>query len=456
MRTFVFSWALLTTVLSAANAEISWSRQVKPILQKRCQGCHQPASQGGRLVLTTFEALRAGGASGAGFKPGRPEESLLVKYIVGNPPAMPKNAPPLTPGDIETIRRWIAEGARDDTPKRVDPIGPGRPPVYTAPPVLSAMAWSPDGSILAVGGYREVLLLKPEGGAPIARLVGRSPRIESIAFSRDGKLLAAGGGAPAVFGEVQIWDVARAVALQTVEIGYDVMYGISFSPDSKLVCVGGADNSVRLVGVDDGKVRLKFDNHSDWVFSTTFSVDGKHFLSTGRDRAVKLVVAENGSFVDDINTHTSPYRAMVRHPSMDHVFVAGEDGIVRRYQVFRTKARTMNQEDHNLLKTFEKQPDQINALAVSADGALIAVGGESREIRIYAVETGARAAVVRENSGAKYALQFRPGTHELAVGGLDGSVRIYDADTGRLLRSFVPVPLSRTSSSTQQKQPLRR
>src|SRR2546421_2548731 len=114
--------ALSAVALGQAPGHVSFYRDVKPILQKRCQGCHQPVTQGGKLVLTTFEAFRAGGSAGPSFVPGKPDESIIMKFIVGNPPNMPKNQKPLEQAQIETIRHWIAEGAKNDTPTIKDPI----------------------------------------------------------------------------------------------------------------------------------------------------------------------------------------------------------------------------------------------------------------------------------------------------------------------------------------------
>ena len=83
------------------------------------------------------------------------------------------------------------------------------PPEYTRLPVIPALAFSPDGSLLAVAGFHEVLLWKADGSELVGRLVGLSERIESLAFSPDGKKLAVTGGRPARMGEVQVWDVAK-------------------------------------------------------------------------------------------------------------------------------------------------------------------------------------------------------------------------------------------------------
>lgn len=334
-----------------------------------------------------------------------------------------------------------------------------KPPTYTAPPVIVALAFSPDGKTLAVSGYRETLLHTSDGSQLIHRLVGKAERIESLAFSPDGKILAAVGGSPSRFGEVQFWDMEKKTQINAVEVSKDSVFGAAFSPDGKSLSIGGADNAVRVVSVPDGKLLMKFDNHSDWTFATTWATDNKHLLSTGRDRAIKLIVAANGSFVDDINTHTSPYRTMARHPKADQVLVAGDDGIPRLYQVFRTKPRTMNQEDHNLLRVYEKQPGQVNSLAFSGDGTYFAVGSEAGIVNLYKTDNGQPpapdqpvvggkpVATLSGHQGVIHAVAFSADSTRVAVGGFDGTVRIYEVPSGKMIKAFLPVPITKRSAS---------
>ena len=365
-----------------------------------------------------------------------------MRYIVGSPPSMPKNQKALPAEEIEAIRKWIAEGAKNDTPIIKDPIDSEHPPIYKKAPAIPAIAYSKDGSLLAIPGYREIFLFKSDGSGLIARLVGKSSRIESLSFSPDGTTLAAVGGSPALFGEVQLWDIATKSMKSSATFGYDSLFGVSYSPDGKMIACGSADNAVRIISTADLKLLLKFDNHSDWTFATTWATDNKHILSTGRDQAVKLIVAATGQFVDDINTHTSGFRTMVRNPMKDEVLVAGDDSTPRIYQVFRTKPRTMNQEDHNLIRQFDKQPGQVNGAAFSPDGSKIAFAGEGGEMRIYETASGKKLASVNGLQGVMFALSFRPDGKQLAVGGLDGMVRIYSVDGGALVTIFTPAPIT--------------
>ena len=73
----------------------------------------------------------------------------------------------------------------------------------------SADDYSPDGTLIAVAGYHEVLLHNADGSGLAARLIGLSERVQKVKFSNDGKKLAVAGGLPARSGEIQIWNVGR-------------------------------------------------------------------------------------------------------------------------------------------------------------------------------------------------------------------------------------------------------
>ena len=425
---------------------VSYYKHIRPILQRSCQGCHQPAEPNGGLVVTSYEAFQEGGMGGTSFIPGNPEESMIMEYISGEDPLMPQEGDPLTAEEVDLFSRWIAESALDDTPTSLDDtINPNQPPVYTVPPVISALAYSPDGKTLAVSGYREILLHKSDGSELIGRLVGEAHRIESIAYTLDGNILGAVGGTPAQFGEVQLWDTNTNTLILSMQPAYDALYGMSFAPDGTLMAFGCSDKTVRVLSVADGKETLKFDNHSDWVFGTLFSMDGTHFVSGSRDGALKLVNLNNGAFIDDINASNKGYggiSCISRHPQKDLVLSAGEDRIPRLYRIFRETQRDKGNTDFNLVLEFEAHPGPIHAVGFNQDGTKIAVGGVSSEVQIYNVADGEQLVTLTGNGAAVFALAFHPDSQQIATGGFDGTVRIFDTISGGLVKAFVPVPIN--------------
>ena len=71
--------------------------------------------------------------------------------------------------------------------------------------------------------------------------------VQHIAFSADGTRLAVSGGLPARMGEVQIWNVAKRTLVVSVPVGFDTVYGVSWSPDGKLIAFGCPDNNLRAI-----------------------------------------------------------------------------------------------------------------------------------------------------------------------------------------------------------------
>jgi WD40 repeat protein len=458
MRYAVFMvFAVVGTAAAAEPADaISFHKQIRPILQQKCQGCHQPAQKKGRLLLTDFEGFAAGGTNGASFVAGKPEESLLVFHLKGsNEKSLmpPKGEPPLTVEQIALFERWIRQGAKDDTPPQFRrTLATRELPKYSGPVMLTAVAFSPDGTTLAVSGYREVILHKVEGGEIIGRLPGLSERIESIVFSPDGNRLAVAGGSAGRFGEIQFWDWRKKILLKSVMPSYDTVYGASFSPDGKRLSFGCADNTARIISVPDGKPLLRIEHHQDWVFGTALSNDGKYIVSCSRDRTVKLCESDTGSFIDNITTITpglvgGGLRGLVRRPGKDEYLTAGEDGIPKLYQMLRTRARQIG-DDFNLIRNFGKLNGRVEALAFSADGKLLGAAGAGGMVRVFSVDDAKLIADLPVPCSI-FSIAFRPDGKVIAAAGKDGLVRLFALPEGKPVKEFVPVPVENPAAAAR-------
>lgn len=470
------------------STPISYYKEIRPIFQQHCNGCHQPAKPQGGFVMTAHgDLFKAGERGKVGVVPSKPNESYLIEQIKvheNGKAEMPKSRDPLNPIQIKQISDWIAQGAKDDTPAsaKTVAIDAANPPKYVAPPVVTALAFSPTGKTIAVTGYHEVLLYDSTTYALQARLIGISERVQSVAFSPDGKKLAAVGGAPGRFGEVQIWNPESEKLLISSPITYDTLYGVSWSPDGKTVAFGCADNTVRAIDALTGKQTLQMGTHSDWVLATAFAQDGLHLVSAGRDMSMKLTEVATQRFVDNVTSITPGalkgglmavdrrpaieiartyhlFGAAVKTPAVkrmqkvppdtpgappkvyDEILSAGSDGVPRLYKMHREQQRVIG-DDANKVKEFEKMPGRIATVTFNPDGtkfaAVSSLDGKG-EVRVYDVNSGSKI-VCEKVTGPVYAVAWHPNGKSIASSGFDGTVWLHDAATGKLGNSFVVLP----------------
>ena len=71
------------------------------------------------------------------------------------------------------------------------------------------------------------------------------------------------------------------------------------------------------------------------------------------------------------------------------------------------------------------------------------MGGAGAEVQVYETETGERVATITGHEAGIYALAFHPHRPQLATGGFDGWVRLYELTSGKLLKAFLPIPLDK-------------
>jgi WD40 repeat protein len=440
---------------SANDGKVSYYRTIRPIFQMHCQGCHQPAKDGGGFVMTSHaDLLKAGDSGKPGVVSGKPAASFIVEQITpqnNQPPKMPKGKPPLIDRDVALIKQWITEGAVDDTPPTArQVIDLDHPPLYRLPPVITSLDYSPDNTLLAVSGYHEVLIHKADGSGLVSRLVGLSERIQSIAFSPDGKLLAVAGGCPCRFGEVQIWDVAKKKLKLSVTVTHDTVYGARWSPDGTRVSFGCADNTVRAIDAATGKQVLYQGAHNDWVLDTVFSLTGSHLVSVSRDMSMKLTEVATQRFVDNITSITpgvlkGGLMSVDRHPKKEEVVIGGSDGVPKIYRIFRDpkKPRQIG-DDFNKIIELPAMPGRVFAVRFNADGSR-AIAGSSKEgmgeVRIFQSADAKPVAKLEGQKGPVYTVAYRRDGKMVASAGFDGVVRLNDPQSGKLIKEFVPVPL---------------
>ena len=97
---------------SEAQNDISFHRDVQPILARHCYRCHGEEKQKGFLRLDRRAGAKLGGQSGTPVLGGDEQSNAVLQRVISENPAvrMPKDAEPLSAEEINTLRQWVAAG----------------------------------------------------------------------------------------------------------------------------------------------------------------------------------------------------------------------------------------------------------------------------------------------------------------------------------------------------------
>jgi WD40 repeat protein len=329
---------------SLSGAEVSFSRDVAPILVEQCVECHREGKSKGGYRLDTFEALRIAGDSEAmPVVAGKPDTSELVRLLVieDENDRMPKKGDPLTPAQIATLRQWIESGAKFDGPQskaKLNTLFAQNQQVkesekYPVPLPITALAASNDAKSLAISGFHEITLWDAQSGKLAGRIPGLPEKIQAMAWLADGKTLVVAGGRPLRTGEVWLVDVEQRKATKRIHQTTDTVLALAVSPDGKRLAIGGADNRVALFSLPDAKPLWNVEAHADWVTALAFSPDGTRLASASRDRTARLLSPADGHIEATHTGHETAVLSLTFLPNNKEILSGDAAGYVRHWDL---------------------------------------------------------------------------------------------------------------------------
>lgn len=381
----------------AADAPPTFEEHVLPVFREKCCGCHNADKKQGGLDLTSFSQALAGGSSGEVIAPGDAEGSYLWQLAShASEPKMPPQADRIPSEMLDTIRRWIDGGAIERVggkPRAMkksvsltlgegSAILPEGPPVMPPPLPLevesegsrglavTALAVSPNGSLAAAGGRRQVLLYDTASLDLLGVLAFPEGDVKTLRFSRNARVLVAGGGRAAASGRVVLWDVAKGERITEIGDEYDEVLAADLTADQGVVALGGPQKVVRLFSTEDGAIRSEIRKHTDWITALEFSPDGR-LLATG-DRAGNAFLWETRGAREDatLKGHAGGITSLAWRGDGQVLATASEDGRIRLW----------NPRDGEKLKEWQAHADGVQGVAWLADGRIASCGRDKKVV----------------------------------------------------------------------------
>jgi len=291
--------------------------------------------------------------------------------------------------------------------------------------MLYASALSPNGKLLAVGGYQVstekenyIIIIDIEKGVQVATAVGHSDAINSLSFSGSGQYLASGSSD----GTVNIWNMEELPNLKpvtTLAIGAPVS-SLTFSRTTQDLAVASDSKDIlvfSLNGLRKGETKFTprtLRKHKDFVNKVTYSPDGAYLASSGYNNDLILWNAQ-GDVVLDMDKLKHPITA----------FAFSFDGKILAALDETGKGTTFTVPNGTQLAEFTGHDNTVFSAvfspSVTSNYMVASAGGNNNEILLWNPINGTTIRKIKGKGGAIYDLAFGDGYELFVSKGLPGS-----------------------------------
>jgi|GEM_PF-1872587 len=181
-----------------------------------------------------------------------------------------------------TIGVWLYSANAVDTV--------AEPPLLISQNPVTAVAFSPDGSIVAAGDDSEFVTLWDVATQEELATIFPDSGTNDMAFSSDGSLLVTAN----TDRNLRLWDVLAGTELALMEGHSSTIYGVAFSPDDSAIASSSDDRTVRLWDASNGSEIAVVEGSEGGVYDVNFSPDGSTLITGGTDYAVRFWDAASG------------------------------------------------------------------------------------------------------------------------------------------------------------------
>ncbi|MBL6705400.1 MAG: hypothetical protein ISQ06_04770 [Planctomycetaceae bacterium] len=417
-------------VNAADKVTPDYVRQIAPIFQKYCVGCHNADDAEGKLSLDSYADLQKGGKHGPSFQPGDVASSRLLQLVTGKakPVMPPEDEERLTKEEIALLTAWIETGAKGPEgaePARRTLMVPKIAPTAIKEGPIAAVAVSPDGSRIAVARFGSVEIRDAASMKVVRRLTDFPGKVNSVEFSSDGARIIAGSGIAGLYGQASIWTIADGKPVAMFEGHRDAMYDAVLNRDQSILATCSYDKKIVLWDVATGKELRTLAGHNGAVFDLDFSPDGTIVASASADQTIKLWKVSSGERLDTLSQPLKDQYVVRFSPDGEYVIAGGLDNRIRVWKVISKTKPQINP----LVYSRIAAEGSIIQLGFSPDGSRLVSIADDQTMKLWDTAEYTQRFAFEAQSSVTPALAVAPNGKSFVVGRIDGTLQKYNFDT---------------------------
>jgi uncharacterized protein len=286
-----------------------------------------------------------------------------------------------------------------------------RRPDLTIDVDASVVAYSPDGRTVATGGRDKVARIwqartgEDLTGELLHTLEGQTSRLVALGWREESTLVGVSER-----GTVTTWDVAGGKAGPAVTFK-TALRSVVLRPGKEPILAALAGTKVGLWNHATGEAGRIFEPADARVRALAFGPDGKRLVA-GTDKGRVLVWdADSGAL---LRTFEAGGAVRAVAASATHVAAGLSSGVVKLWTLEGTEAREL-----------QGHKGAITAVAFAAKGDQLASGGADRVVRVWDVSTGISLCLQQAHTAEVRAVAFNPNGQKMASVGADRSLRYW-------------------------------